>query len=95
LNVDVAAEGRWSLPERVTLDTVAALYRARCEQPAAIRCFDLNQVQEIDSAGVAMLHWFRSRQRQLGLTPAPIEGAVAERYQALCRAHRVEEDELS
>ena len=92
--MDAAETGRWTLPHRVTLDTVATLYRARCEQPAAIRCFDLNQVQEIDSAGVAMLHWFRSRQRQLGLTPAPIEGAAAERYRALCAAHRVEEVEL-
>ena len=81
--------GIWQLPERLTIDTVGMLFQERAEQPGAIRGFDLSQVQEIDSAGVALMHWFRAQQRALGLVPAPIIGSVAERYQALCQAHRI------
>lgn len=83
--------GTWVLPARLTLDTVAALFLARAGQPGAIRTFDLSQVQDMDSAGVALLHWFRAQQRALGLVPAPVRGDAAARYQALCQAHRVDD----
>lgn len=86
-----AGPGIWQLPERLTLDTVGALFQERSEQAGAIRGFDLSQVREIDSAGVALMHWFRAQQRELGLVPAPITGKAAERYQALCQAHRVKD----
>lgn len=89
--MDTSDPGIWHLPERLTLDTVSALFRERGEQPGAIRGFDLSAVQEIDSAGVALLHWFHARQRELGLLPAPIQGDAAQRYAALCQAHRVDE----
>lgn len=84
-----AAQGVWVLPERLTLDTVAALFRQGAAQPGAIRAFDLSQVGEIDSAGVALLHWLRERQHAIGLSPAPVLGDAAARYAALCAAHRV------
>jgi ABC-type transporter Mla MlaB component len=83
--------GTWALPEQVTLPTVAALFRACAAQPAAIRAVDLSQVRQIDSAGVALLHWLRDRQRALGLVPAPVRGEGAARYRALCRAHRLDD----
>ena len=86
-----ADPGSWVLPERLTLDTVATLFLERGGQPGAIRAFDLSQVQDMDSAGVALLHWFRAQQRTLGLVPAPVHGDAAERYQALCQAHRVDD----
>lgn len=85
------SQGIWQLPERLTLDTVGALFQARAAQPGAVRGFDLSQVREIDSAGVALMHWFRARQRELGLVPAPISGSVAQRYEALCEAHRIKD----
>lgn len=88
---DVAANGDWVLPEQVTLATVAALFRQCAEQPAAIRAFDLSHVQDIDSAGVALLHWVRARQSALGLVPAAVRGEGATRYRALCRAHRLDD----
>ncbi len=83
--------GTWVLPGRVTLDTVAALFLERAGQAGAIQAFDLSRVQELDSAGVALLHWFRAQQRRLGLVPAPVRGDAAERYHALCQAHRVDD----
>ena len=84
-----AVSGDWVLPERVTLATVGALFRQCAAQPAAIRGFDLSRVREIDSGGVALLHWLRGRQSALGLVPAPVHGEGAARYRALCRAHRL------
>lgn len=81
----------WTLPERLTIDTVGALFRARAEQPGAIRGFDLSQVREIDTAGVALMHWFRDQQQALGLVPATISGISSERYRALCQAHRIKD----
>lgn len=81
----------WKMPERLTIDTVGALFKERAEQPGAIRGFDLSQVQEIDTAGVALMHWFRDQQRALGLVPAPIRGLPSERYRALCQAHRIKD----
>lgn len=91
--MDEAEPGIWQLPERLTLDTVGALFRERGSQPGAIRGFDLSAVAQIDSAGVALLHWFRARQRELGLLPATIHGDAAQRYLALCQAHRIDEAE--
>lgn len=85
------ATGHWMLPEQVTLATVAALFRERAAQAAGIRVFDLSNVREMDSAGVALLHWLRARQRALGLVPALVQGAGAARYRALCRAHRLDD----
>lgn len=85
------AADAWVLPERLTLDTVAALFRECAAQPASIRAFDLSQVRQMDSAGVALLHWLRARQRELGLVSAPVRGDIGQRYQALCRAHRLED----
>ena len=79
------------MPAHLTLDTVAALFLERARQPGAVRSFDLSQVQDMDSAGVALLHWFRAQQRTLGLVPAPVRGDAAERYHALCQAHRVDD----
>ncbi|MCX7557583.1 hypothetical protein OS187_12285 [Xanthomonadaceae bacterium JHOS43] len=73
------------------MTTVAALFRACSAQPATIRAIDLSQVREIDSAGVALLHWLRRRQDALGMLPAPVQGDVAWRYRALCRAHRLDD----
>ncbi len=83
--------GDWVLPEQVTLATVGVLFRQCAAQPAAIRGFDLSRVREIDSAGVALLHWLRGRQSSLGLLPAPVRGEGAARYRALCRAHRLDD----
>lgn len=79
------------MPADLTLDTVAALFVERAGKPGAVRSFDLSQVQELDSAGVALLHWFRAQQRTLGLVPAPVRGDAAKRYNALCQAHRVDD----
>lgn len=84
-----STNGDWVLPEQVTLATVSALFGECAAQPAAIRGFDLSQVREMDSAGVALLHWLRGRQSALGVTPAPVRGDGASRYRALCRAHRL------
>ena len=81
----------WVLPERVTLDTVAGLFHECVAQPASIRAFDLSNVRELDSAGVALLHWLRARQAELGLVPAPLHGDDHGRYRALCRSHRLED----
>lgn len=81
----------WVLPERMTLDTVGALFCEYAAQPASVRAFDMTQVRELDSAGVALLHWLRARQAELGLVPAPVHGDTGGRYQALCRAHRLED----
>lgn len=86
-----SASATWLLPTRVTVDTVTALFHERSSRPAAIQSFDLSQVEELDSAGVALLHWFRARQRALGLVPAAIIGDASERYLALCQAHRLAE----
>lgn len=86
-----ATSATWVLPTHVTVDTVTALFRERSARPAAIQSFDLSQVEELDSAGVALLHWFRARQRALGLVPAAIAGDASERYFALCQAHRLVE----
>lgn len=87
----VDAAGTWVLPEQVTLASVAALFREAAAQPAAIRAFDLSRVREIDSAGVALLHWLRGRQAALGVLPASVQGEGAARYRALCRAHRLDD----
>lgn len=90
---EVETNGDWVLPEQVTLATVASLFRQCAEQPAAIRKFDLSRVRDIDSAGVALLHWVRARQSVLGLVPAPVQGEGALRYRALCRAHRLDDSQ--
>ncbi len=90
---DAPSPGDWVLPERVTLATVGTLFRECVAQPAAIRGFDLSQVREMDSAGVALLHWLRGRQSALGLVPAPVRGEGVARYRALCRAHRLDDSE--
>ncbi len=82
--------GVWALPERVALDTVAALFRERAGQAASVRAFDLSRVRVLDSAGVALLHWMRLRQVALGLEPAPVRGDGG-RYLRLCQAHRLDD----
>lgn len=80
----------WRLPERLTLDTVGRLFAAHAAAPEAISAFDLSAVQQIDSAGVALIHWVRRRQIALGLAPAPVRGDPG-RYAELCRAHRLDD----
>lgn len=80
-----------TLPERLTLDTVAAIHARWSGREAEVGELDLSAVHELDSAGVALLQWLRARQHALGLAPSPVRADANGRYLALCRAHRVED----
>lgn len=79
------------LPERLALDTVGALHARWLGKEADVGALDLGAVRQIDSAGVALLHWLRERQRSLGCVPSEIRADAAGRYRALCRAHRLDD----
>ncbi len=79
------------LPERLVLDTVGALHARWIGHEPQIGALDLRDVREIDSAGVALLHWLRERQRVLGAEPSPLRPDAGGRYLALCRAHRLDD----
>ncbi len=78
----------WHLPQRLTLATVAALYRAQFARVAQISAFEVSGVREWDSAGVALIQALRAQQRRLGAAIAPVIGDSS-RYRALCQAHRL------
>ena len=79
------------LPERLALDTVGALHARWLGKEADVGALDLGAVRQIDSAGVALLHGLRERQRALGCVPSEIRADAAGRYRALCRAHRMDD----
>ena len=83
-------DGVLALPSRLTMGEVPALFERYASQLAAIRRLDFSSVNAMDSAGVAWIHWFRSQQHALGLTPAVIDGDSVGRFQVLSRAHRLE-----
>ncbi|HMN34650.1 MAG TPA: hypothetical protein PKE36_04465 [Chiayiivirga sp.] len=89
--MDTNAAAPWPLPERLTLETVGGIHAQWLGKETAIGDLDLSGVNEIDSAGVALLHWLRGRQRALGRAPSQVREDAAGRYRALCRAHRLDD----
>ncbi|MEB2316389.1 MAG: hypothetical protein OZ919_09980 [Xanthomonadaceae bacterium] len=89
--MDANAAAPWPLPERLTLETVGGIHAQWLGKETAIGDLDLSGVNEIDSAGVALLHWLRGRQRTLGRAPSRVREDAAGRYRALCRAHRLDD----
>ena len=89
--MNARSETPWRLPERLTLDAVGDIYARWLGEEAAIGDLDLAGVSQIDSAGVALLHWLRERQRRLGRAPSRVCEDAAGRYRALCRAHRLDD----
>ena len=82
-----------ALPARVDATAVASLWQA-CER-APPGTIDFGAVQEIDSAGLAFVAALCgvAGPRRGSSRPALVN--VPERFEQLCRAHRVEKELLS
>lgn len=77
-----------ALPPRLDADAAARLYRDWSARAAALSRLDFSAVQELDSAGVALVQALRDAARAGG---REIElHAVPPRYAQLCQAHRIE-----
>lgn len=83
-----------TLPAVLDASAAATLARAWWPRLAQIDGVDLSGVNDIDSAGVALLRALQRARQARGLAPATLR-AVPERYRALCLAHRIPMDERS
>lgn len=85
--MSTADSGTLTLAGPLTVDRLAAVWREAMARGSALRHVDLERVEDIDSAGVALLQALHAEaaRRQASLT---LSGLPA-RYDALCRAHRI------
>lgn len=80
-----------SLRGALTVEHLAPLWRAAQRRLGQLQRIDLADVEQIDSAGVALVEALRDAiQGHSGRVPS-ITGLPA-RYHALCRAHRIESE---
>lgn len=76
-----------ALPPRLDADAAARLYREWAPRAASLARLDFAAVQQLDSAGVALVQALQDAARQRG---REIElRALPARFEQLCLAHRL------
>jgi phospholipid transport system transporter-binding protein len=89
--VSTIEDGVLSLRGMLTVQHLAPLWREAQRRLGQLQRIDLGAVEQIDSAGVALVEALRDAIRERSGREPGLTG-LPPRYHALCRAHRIESE---